>query len=159
MAKFVHNTYIAGVTCNLSDDRKVVFHIKEVDKMTGEQRHSGYTEVSDEDYEFLKANSGVFKSFTKQKMLTVVDECPQEALSVQQILQKTQGETAKYAQEVVELKARVAELTQANEEFFSANEQLKTLLDNAQQKLSKYDSFDDDEEIVEDAPVTRGKKK
>jgi outer membrane murein-binding lipoprotein Lpp len=124
MAKFIHNTYLAGVSCNLPEGRKVVFHIKEVDKMTGEQRYSGYTEVSDEDYEYLSANSGVFKSFTKQNMLTVVDECPQEALTIQQILQRNQGETAKFAQEVAELTAKLEALTAKNDALIAANEEL-----------------------------------
>ena len=129
--KYIQNTYTSGIEVNIkpaAGGRPFAVHFEryKVDRLTGQVISDGYTEVEDDLFRQLEGN-GAFRMCRDKGWLVVHSEAPLKAGSFEQML---------------ELKARVAELKEENAELRA--------------KLAERDSAPVAAPAVPDAPEASG---
>ena len=136
--KYIQNTYTSGIEVNIkpaAGGRPFAVHFEryKVDRLTGQVISDGYTEVEDDLFRQLEGN-GAFRMCRDKGWLVVHSEAPLKAGSFEQML---------------ELKARVAEFKEENAELKEENAELRA-------KLAERDSAPVAAPAVPDAPEALG---
>lgn len=131
--KYVRNTDDANIVCRISSDKNksFLFKNKKIDKINGTILSNGYTEISDEEIEILRAESDTFKYYETKGRLTVVENLPFESMSAEQLIAVLRTENSILKQELRELKAGAGK--NDNEQLKKKIEELETL--NTKQEL------------------------
>ena len=110
--KYIQNTYTADIQIVLKKDgrfeRNAVFPHYVFNKLTGQVKNDGYTEVDEELYERLKKDA-CFNVLVKKGKLVVKDEAPLKAGSFTQIMEMKAH--------IKELEAELAKVKAENEEL------------------------------------------
>jgi len=114
--KYIQNTYASGIEVKVkpADGRPVSVHFEryKVDRLNGQVLSDGYTEIEDDLYKELEKNAA-FRMCRDKGWLVVHNEVPLKAGSFEQM---------------IALRARVAELEKENAELKKENAELKAKL-------------------------------
>lgn len=143
--KYIYNKHIAPVTANARDGKGVVLFTKkflpeQIDGTTGRVISTGYTTLTDEEYDQLCNGSKTFVHYSeKLKLLAVCDDLPPEAKTPQEALvdarrkeREAEAKAATLTAENDNLKARLLEAEDKFKQLSSAStaeEKLKPLND------------------------------
>jgi chromosome segregation ATPase len=141
--KYIFNKHIAPVTCNARNRKgEVIFTVKfqpeRTDGTTGRVISTGYTTLTDEQYEQLCESSRTFvhyKDELEQKLLVECDDIPASA--------KTPHEA------LADARRKVQEADNRARELEAENVKLKAELHDAEEKLGKLVSASTSEEALE----------
>ena len=133
--KYLKNTDDATIVCKIPSDknRSFVFPSRKVDKRNNIVLSNGYSEVSEEDLELLRAESSTFQFYEKAGKLSLVDELPQDAMSPEQLVMSLRTENEL-------LKQKLAE--GSGEEAASLKEQLETANAKIAEQEKMIDALD-----------------
>jgi septal ring factor EnvC (AmiA/AmiB activator) len=99
--KIVHiqNTMDHGLKVHSADGRLVKrFEIAKYDSLTGRVTHSGYTALTQSEFDTLFKESKLFSSFLNRKALVKHDELPDDAMTPHDALVAAKRESAESAQ-------------------------------------------------------------
>jgi hypothetical protein len=77
-----------------------LFGCYRIDRMTGQVRHSGYTELAGAEYTFLREHSPLFKKFLDEARLTKYDTAPPGAVNAAEQLILLRAENAQLKKEL-----------------------------------------------------------
>ena len=143
--KYIQNTYTSGIEVNIkpaAGGRPFAVHFEryKVDRLTGQVISDGYTEVEDDLFRQLEGN-GAFRMCRDKGWLVVHSEAPLKAGSFEQMLE-LKARVAELKEENAELKARVTEREKENAELRA--------------KLAERDSAPVAAPAVPDAPEASG---
>lgn len=132
--KYIHNTHIAPITARVrkadgTDDLVKMFLPEQIDGTTGRVISTGYTLLTDEEYEKLSEGSRTFTHYRdKLKLLVVCDDVPPEAKTPTEALIDARRESraaktriAERDAEIEKLKSRVLEAEDAYKRLASAS--------------------------------------
>jgi hypothetical protein len=122
MDRYIQNRHIAGIHCKTPDGKTDIwFRIQRIDKRTGRLESTGYTRVTEAQYQKLTAESRTFTRCVEQKMLVVYDEPPADALTPHEALITARREAGKLKGELEKAQAEntrlQAELVEANKKY------------------------------------------
>jgi hypothetical protein len=117
--KYIQNTHNAPITVHGRDGKGAVLFTKKfmpekADKWTGQVMSTGYTELTDEEFESLEKTSRTFAVYTgktgKAELLVVCDELPPEAKTPHEALVDARKEARKSAGKIAELDGEIVKL-------------------------------------------------
>jgi chromosome segregation ATPase len=144
--RYVYNKHIAPITAHGRNAKgEVVLTIKfqpeRVDPTTGRVVSTGYTTLSEEEYELLESSSRTFTVYRdKHKLLVDYDDLPAEAKTPQEALLDAKSETRKAAAQIskltskiTELETKLAEAVEERDALKTENDALKNAAQNGQQ--------------------------
>jgi predicted RNase H-like nuclease (RuvC/YqgF family) len=94
------------VSCKVKDGSILQFYPFVVNKYTNTPAHSGFTQITEEQYAFLKESSNLFKDYVAKKKLVVHDKLPNSLKTPAQVL-------ATKDREIKELKAKLESLEES----------------------------------------------
>jgi hypothetical protein len=153
--KYVYNKHIAPITANVRDDRGTVVYTKtfmpeHIDGTTGLVTSTGYTTLTDEQYEDLCKSSRTFVHYKdKLKLLVMRDDLPPDAKTPQEALadarrneRQAQGRISELEKEVAALRWKLVETEGAYKILVSAStdlEKVKPLLDAVDGFIGAFD--------------------
>jgi hypothetical protein len=138
--KYIYNKHIAPITANARDEKGVVLFTKKflperADATTGRIVSTGYTALTDEEYDRLCKGSRTFAHYKDElKLLVVSDDVPPEAKSPNEALVDARRETRAAKARITELEGEI--------------EKLKARVFEAEDKYKKLASASLDEEKV-----------
>jgi hypothetical protein len=138
--KYIQNVHTAPITVNARDGHGKVLFTKQFlparsDKFTGKLEVTGYTALTEEEYDALKTSSKTFTVYKdKHHLLVEHEDLPAEAKTPHQALVDARKEARKHADEIEVLKAE--------------NEKLKASLFDAETKYKELSAASTDAEKV-----------
>jgi hypothetical protein len=104
--RYIQNVYDHGIKVQ-SLDKKLfkIFRQQSIDHFTGRQRDTGYTRLTEDEYNLLLKESAVFKHFIELKKLIVHDELPADAQTPHEALVSARKDTTKLRVELDRVQA------------------------------------------------------
>jgi hypothetical protein len=117
--KYIQNAHIAPITVNARDSKGKIlfsrtFRPARTDTTTGRVISTGYTSLTDEEYDQLLQSSRTFTHYKDNlKLLVVCDDIPPNAKTPQEALLDARREARKTATQVTELSEEMIKLKAA----------------------------------------------
>jgi hypothetical protein len=120
--KYIQNTHVAPITVNGRDSKGAMLFTKRFmpeksEKWTGQVVSTGYTALTDEEFNILEKTSRTFAVYTgktgKAELLVVCSELPPEAKTPHEALVDARKEARRSAGKIAELDDEIAELKAA----------------------------------------------
>jgi hypothetical protein len=104
--RYIQNVYDHGIKVQ-SLDKKLfkIFRQQSMDHFTGRQRDTGYTRLTEDEYNLLLKESAVFKHFIELKKLIVHDELPADAQTPHEALVSARKDAARLRVELDKVQA------------------------------------------------------
>lgn len=121
MSVWIQNAYTSDIAIDCKDKVtkrqlfRVVFPSVRLDRMTGRLVSDGYTELKDEQFEALKANSLSFNKLLQGNKLIKSDKEPITSMNSADRAVALQAKLAEANERIQELEARLTELETENE--------------------------------------------
>lgn len=159
-SKYIRNTDDATIVCKIPSDKNksFVFPSRKVDKRNNIILSNGYSEISEEDLELLRAESSTFQFYEKAGKLSLVDELPQDAMSPEQLVMSLRTENELLKQKLAEgssedIKALKEQLDAANAKIEEQEKMIDALdaqLAEMADELNAYEAKPKDETNADD---------
>jgi hypothetical protein len=117
--KYIQNTHTAPITVHGRDGKGAVLFTKrfmpeKAERWTGQVVSTGYTELTDEEFNILEETSRTFAVYTgktgKAALLVVCDELPPEAKTPHEALVDARKEARKSAEKIAGLESEIVKL-------------------------------------------------
>jgi hypothetical protein len=153
--KYVHNGHIAPITANARDSKGVVLFTKtfmpeHTDVTTGRVVSTGYTVLTDEEYDALVKGSRTFVHYKdKLKLLVVSDDVPPSARTPQEALvdarrkeREAQEKVSALENEVDKLKAKLHDSEDGYKKLVSASTDLEKVAPILAKTAGLIESFE-----------------
>jgi prefoldin subunit 5 len=138
--RYIYNKHIAPITANARDEQGAVvltktFLPERLDGTTGRVISTGYTTLTDEEYDRLCSGSKTFTHYKdKLKLLMLCDDLPPEAKTPQEALadarrkeREAQSMVVALETEITALKAKLLDAETAYKKLVSASTDLEAL--------------------------------
>jgi hypothetical protein len=151
--RYIYNRHIAPITANARDEKGRVlftktFQPERVDGTTGRVISTGYTTLSEEEYQMLRKGSRTLAVYCdKHKLLVEYDELPPEAKTPQEALVDAKTDARKMAAKVLELSGKTAALKEALAETIKERDALKEENEKLKAGAGKAGKGDKDREF------------
>ena len=147
--KYIHNRHIAPITANARDPKtgKVLFtkafQPERIDGTTGRVISTGYTALTDEEYDQLCGGSRTFKHYLEElKLLSLCDDVPPDAKTPQEALVDARTEAREAKAKALELETEITGLKAKLLDAENAYKQLSSASTDTEKLKPPHDQID-----------------